>query len=249
MSFVHGNLTVVVIDDINFSPYLNQSTWESDGDVEDVTPFGAPGMAHVFVRALNQGKISVAGWYDPTLILAPTPDIKLAALRTQDGVASPAFISIAPNGTAVGSVVKSAQIFETQYKVNSQATKVTTISAAFTDHGPLTDALSLVPITAPITSTGNGASVDNTTSSLTGAIATLHVTTITGTTPTATFKVQHSTDNVTFVDLSPTFTALTTVTGSQRITIAGTINRYVRGAWTIGGTTPSYTAFLHIDRT
>lgn len=74
------------------------------------------------------------------------------------------------------------------------------------------------------TTTGNQSSVDNAASSAYGAVAHLHVTAFDGT--NAVVKVTDSTDNSTFADLV-TFTTVTAAT-SERKSVTGTVNRYVR---------------------
>src|SRR4030095_11126959 len=78
-----------------------------------------------------------------------------------------------------------------------------------------------------------------------GAVAHLHVLAFTGT--TATIKIQHSTDNSTWVDLI-TFTAVTAA-GKQRATVntGVTINRFVR-AIVSAGTFTSMTFLLAFGR-
>jgi len=61
-----------------------------------------------------------------------------------------------------------------------------------------------------------------------------------GTSPTLTVKMQDSTDNSTFTDISgATFTQATTTT-TEEIHFQ-TTNRYVRAVATIGGSSPSFT--------
>src|SRR5262249_21969924 len=68
-----------------------------------------------------------------------------------------------------------------------------------------------------------------------------HVAAVTGTTPTLDGKIQESSDNSTFTDVSgATFTQVTTSTNLQVITFDRT-KRYVRYVGTIAGTTPSFT--------
>lgn len=78
----------------------------------------------------------------------------------------------------------------------------------------------------------NGTSVDNTASSANGGRANLHVTAATGT--GGTIKVQHSTNNSTWVDLV-TFSA-STAASCQSLTVTGTVNRYLRAISTINAT-------------
>ena len=78
----------------------------------------------------------------------------------------------------------------------------------------------------------NGTSVDNAASSANGGRANLHVTAATGT--GGTVKIQHSTNNSTWVDLV-TFTA-STAASCQTSTVTGTVNRYLRAISTINST-------------
>jgi hypothetical protein len=104
------------------------------------------------------------------------------------------------------------------------------------------------------TATGNGLTAVNYNHA--GAFIFINVTAASGTTPTAVFRVQFSVDNgTTWIDLDTTnaVTASLTTTGTAVIKVypgipvvaAGSCNsplpRTWRLAWTIGGTTPSFT--------
>jgi hypothetical protein len=82
---------------------------------------------------------------------------------------------------------------------------------------------SLHPMQAE-TGVQNFTGVDNGASSALGAVGYLQVP-VSGT--SVTVKIQHSTDNITYVDLI-TFAAATTNHNFQRIKVAGTVNRYLR---------------------
>lgn len=69
---------------------------------------------------------------------------------------------------------------------------------------------------------------------------------VTGTSPTLDGKLQESTDNSTFTDLAGTNVTLTQITtGNKLVTMEvradQVTKRYVRMAFTIGGTSPSFT--------
>ena len=88
------------------------------------------------------------------------------------------------------------------------------------------------------TSTGTGSNLDNSTSSSGGGVGYFQALSLTGS-GSLTGKVAHSTDGTTFADLI-TFTACTAElasTAGQRSTVTGTVNRYLRAAWTISGFT------------
>lgn len=76
-----------------------------------------------------------------------------------------------------------------------------------------------------------GPSVDNAASSAFGLIADLHVPTLVlGGYTSVTVKVRHSADDVTYADLI-TFTTVTLPGASQRVTVAGTVNRHLAISW------------------
>lgn len=93
------------------------------------------------------------------------------------------------------------------------------------------------------TASVNGAGVD--TLGYNSAAVTLEVGAVSGTTPTLDVKIQDSTDNATFADVSGlTFIQVTTANNSQVLRIEGlgtsTRKRYLRAVATIGGTSPSF---------
>jgi len=111
-----------------------------------------------------------------------------------------------------------------------------------------------IDLTAARTTSGTG--VTGTNYNASGVFIGINVTAVSGTTPTCVFKVQYSTDSGTnWVDLDATnaATASITATGQYYIKVypgiptvaAGSCNsplpRTWRLAWTIGGTTPSFT--------
>lgn len=84
-----------------------------------------------------------------------------------------------------------------------------------------------------------------------GLKARILVSAVSGTTMTATFKVQASSDNTTFADLAPMFTnnvGVVSATGEYFIAVetGGTLGRYLRLVNTIAGATPSFTYLAHM---
>ena len=77
------------------------------------------------------------------------------------------------------------------------------------------------------------------------ALAIAKVTAKSGTTPTLDIKFQTSHDGTDFVDLGDAFTQITTE-GTYVKKLAANFGKYVRAAYTIGGTTPSFTFSLQV---
>lgn len=154
--------------------------------------------------------------------------------------------------------------------VSSQAIKAASTTAAFTDQAAVVDirpggilagmgAVTTTGDTGAKTVTGNGATQIN--SGNKGVQIVIVLGAVTGTTPTAVFKVQTSVDGGTnWVDLTYATTASLTTTGTWGIIVYpglqvvsgvatsgtsasgyGVLPRSWRIVWTIGGTTPSFT--------
>jgi hypothetical protein len=121
------------------------------------------------------------------------------------------------------------------------------ISAEFEVDGGVDDGV-ILHTGAETTSTVNSTSVDNGASSTNGAVANLHVVANTRT-ASSTYKVQHSSDNSTWVDLI-TFTAVagTTKAKESKAVTTNPVNRYLRAQATLGGTTNSATYTIAIAR-
>lgn len=92
------------------------------------------------------------------------------------------------------------------------------------------------------TTTGQGAGVDCQQYEG-GAVINLQSAAGTGTTPTLDVKVQDSDDNSSFADVAgAAFTQVVAAASNQKLGVnLSELRRYVRLAWTIGGTTPSFT--------
>jgi hypothetical protein len=94
--------------------------------------------------------------------------------------------------------------------------------------------------------TGTGLATNNGASTASGGAGYFHVTAKSGTSPTLDVKIQDSADDTTYADLL-TFTQATGLTG-ERKTVSGTVDQYLKIAYTIGGTDPSFTFMVSFAR-
>jgi hypothetical protein len=242
MAFVHGKNTKVLIADADLSGYFRDSTMSANMDMADTSVYG--NVYKTYLQGLGEASISLSGLFDGA---EDAVDEKLHALIGTDATTA---ISIAPNGFAVGARVFAMGAAQSSYEISSPVSDVVSLSAAFsskTNTGGKSG-VSLSPLTA-VTATANGTAVDNLEATTNGGYGVLHVTAVSGTTPTNTVKIQHSSDNSVWADLV-TFTALTTLTTSEVVAVAAgtTVNRYLRAQYTIAGTTPSYTFHVNFAR-
>jgi len=239
MAFVTGKDSRLLLDDLALSGYLKGWEHSTEREMADVTVEGDGG--HKFLLGLDNGSLSLDGVFDNTYAADGQDEV----LDTARGAASASVITAAPEGFALGKRVIAISARESTYTAAATVGDAVTFAASWQSEGQVDVGVALHDLTAE-TVTGDGSSVDNAASSANGGVANLHVTTVSGTTPSMTVKVQHSVDNSAWVDLI-TFTAATAKT-AERLTVSGTVNRYVRGTRTISGTTPSFTFALAFAR-
>ena len=232
MAFVHGKSGRLLLDSLALSGYLKGWEHGTEREMADTTVEGDGG--HKFIPGLDTGSLSLDGVWDSTATAGGQDEV----LDTARGASAASVITAAPEGFAVGKRVIPISARESTYATSSPVGDAVTFSASWQSEGQVDVGIALHDLTAE-TATGNGASVDNAASSANGGVANLHVTAVSGTTPSMTVKVQHSVDDAAWVDLI-TFTAATAKT-AERIAVTGTVNRYVRATRTISGTTPSFT--------
>lgn len=68
----------------------------------------------------------------------------------------------------------------------------------------------------------------------------MYVSTVSGTTPVLTAKIQESTDGTTWTDVTGATYSTVTTSNNRQIISFNTLKRYVRGYDTVSGTTPSF---------
>lgn len=209
---VHGRLTSIWFNQFDISNYLNQFDANRDAPELDQTTF--LDTARTFIAGFPDGSMNLAGFYKHDAVNSATAEDQFKAALTSQ---ASDVLTVAPEGgTTFGKRVLICNAVETKHAMSAATQTLLTTSASFrgeVSHGVLLAAK------AARTATGNGTGVDNTAASNNGAAGHLHVFSASGTSPTLDVKVQHSTDDSTWVDLL-TFTQATDVT-SERISSTG----------------------------
>ena len=236
MAFVHGKDSVIFLNQNNVSSYLNNVDFNRTADIAETTAFG------------NDNKNYIAGDKDGTVSLTGMFD------ATADSILQPLLGSSTDTSVCIGAdgITDGKSIFFgigpiTNYGQSSPVGDVVATSFDLQANAGLFNGLVLD--NATITATGNSTATDNSSSTANGGAGIAIVTSVSGTsTPTATIKIQHSSDDSTYVDLV-TFTNFTAV-GSQVSEVASgtTINRYLRVNYTITGTNPSFACIVGFGR-
>lgn len=240
MAFVHSKSSRALLGALALSGYLKSWEHATEREMADVTVLIDSG--HRFLPGLDNGSASLEGVFDNTVTAGSQDQTLDAAL----GAATASVVTLAPEGFALGKRVISLEARESTYAISAPVADAVTFGGSWQSDGQVDVGVALHDLTAE-TATGNSSSVDNTASSSGGASAALHVTANTRDGST-TIKVQHSVDNSAWVDLI-TFTAVgAATTTSQRSTVTGTVNRYLRETHTLAGAAGSITYAVAASR-
>lgn len=241
-TFVHGKGTGVLLDQYNLSEYFNSADVAQTIDVAETTSFTASSKSYIV--GLQDATLSLSGLYSQD---AGGSDAVLSGIL---GTATTPLVTVAFDTGTIGNRCVTGRVHETNYSISNPVADVSSVTA---DFNASTDAVSNqtyglhggVMLTAGASiafgSLGDLASVDNSASSSSGAMAVLHVTANSVAGGTTTIKVQHSTDDSTYADLI-TFTAVSASTLTKELkAVTGTVNRYVRATATTAGSSGSIT--------
>jgi len=236
MAFIHGKDTVVFWNSNNYSTYFSSVDINSTADIAESTTFG--NVNKTYVTGERDGTISLSGFWD----------------ATADGAFNSAYgtdffnLVIGHDGITTGKRTSFSSTMITNYGASSPVGDIVASSLDLQSDDGLWNGSVL--INGAFTATGVQGSVqDNATSTSNGLGAFLLVTSVSGTSPTATVKIQHSADNSTWVDLLSFGVANSAQSQINQVQDGTTINRYLRVYNTIGGSnTPTVNAIVGIAR-
>ena len=252
MTFRPGYLTAVYLDRMDASPFLNTADRAHTLSTADVSHFGS--NAKNFIAGVHDHTVGLGGMYDGTPLPGGVGVSADQYLTNLIGTANPFPVTLMfDGGLAVGKVAYLVQGLLTNYTPTAPVAGVETIKVDIQGSGGAPSGVNRGVAIADTTSVAQGAtqnfaSVDNAASSANGGYATVHV--IANTLNVAsTVHVQHSSDNVTFVDLV-TQTVPAGTTAGYILSVAGgtTVNRYVRAQTVASVGTGAVTAVVAFAR-
>ena len=239
MAFISSNQTRIIYGANPLAAILRTVSPSTSIDMLETTSLAD--TAKTFLPGLKDASLSVDGLFDNTTAAGSFQVNVLSNISATSSVPT----SVASSGFALGNSVFLMNAKTITYEVSSAVADLVSFSMSLGSATAPGLGVSLGDL-ASITATANGTSVDNAAGTTNGGIANLHITEVSGTTPTMTVIIQHSTNNSTFTTLA-SFTAATAVT-SESISFTGTVNRYVRAQYTVGGTSPSFTCQVSLAR-
>jgi len=234
MAFKHGKDTNVFINDTDFSTYFNSVDSVQTSDVAESTTFG--NSAKTYISGNKDGTMTITGFFDATADATLQPLLGGADM----------IISVGIDGLDATDSCIFGQGNINNYGVSSPVGDIVATSLDIqADSGIYTGK---VLENQTVTTTTTGTARDNALSTANGGAGLLIVSAQSGTSPTLDAKIQHSADNITYVDLV-TFTQATTKTSEVKLVDEGTtVNRYLKAVLTVGGSSPSFTAIIGFGR-
>jgi hypothetical protein len=217
MSFVHGKIARYYINGVDLSAYLSKLSVKAAAAASETTTLGK--TSKTFIAGLKDATWSADGLFDGAVGAVD------AVMQPLLGADAQALVTEYPAGdVAIGDRGRSFRSRSTEHSVDAPVDGLVATALAGQVDDDLESCVSLHPL-GDETGAGAEASLDNAASSAAGSTGYLHVTAITGT--NVVVLVEHSTNDVAWVTLL-TFTSATVAGTSQRVTSAGTVNRYVR---------------------
>lgn len=248
-TFVFGTSARAWLDGKQSACSITDITMEAELDEAETTTLCS--TIKDYIPGLAEVTIDMEGLFDfDTVSPANTLD---AWLDARFGTVFP--MTFAPEGGGdIGDPVYIMNGFLQDYQIENTVDEAASTEMTFRCQSALARGKVLLQDSLPKTATGNqgnapsATTLDNTTATTNGGVAVLQVSAVSGTTPSATYAVQHSVDGTTWVDLA-VFPAQNAVNGEYMVVAAGTtVNRYLRARWAITGTTPSFSAEIAFKR-
>lgn len=236
---INANNTTVLYDNFALAAYLKSAAPNISVAMLDATTLADSSLQ--YLPGLRTNQFSLSGLFDSATGAGTLLNDITSNLGSETAVAT----TISPAGFAAGNPAWLLPALTVDYQLSSTVADLVPFTLNLGAAAPAGPGLCLTALAAQ-TASGNGTSQDNGAASSNGAVCHLHITDVSGSTPSMTVVVQHSTNNSTWTTLG-SFSAATAV-GSQTLQVSGTVNRYVRASFTISGTNPSFTTLVAVSR-
>lgn len=224
-TFIHGKDAVVYQNENDLTGYLRQVSTSAEVETAESTTFADDDKT--YVAGLADATLSAEGLFDATFD---------GNLSTITGSGTKSVWSIYPAGDAIGNAGKGYSLDITSAERTAEIGDVVMVSLEGQSSVGTERVVSHKAL-GQITASGTATVVDNAAASTTGGHGYIHATAVSG---TVAVKVQHSSDNISYVDLV-SFTNLT-APSAERVTVTGNVNRYTRLVYTATSGTATFVA-------
>jgi hypothetical protein len=235
MSFVHGKSAAALLDGVDISAYVRSGEFSAEVDTAETSAWQSSWKS--YIAGTMQATITLEGMFDAAM----TPNFTGQIGDTPGGL-----LTFGPGGLALGAPCRLLQVIESQYTESGDIGDVVSFDYEATTNTVLGIG-HVIGEAAAVTADQNGTSVDLTAASTTGAIAFLHVTSVSASDSIVVTIEDSSTGSSGWATIG-TF-ASKSAAGAERIVIAGTVKRYVRVVDDVTGTGISIVRAVALART
>jgi hypothetical protein len=227
----HGKDTTVLIDEYDLTSYLDNSETEHTIEVLEATTYGND--SKIYALGKEDGVATLEGLGD---VGAAQLDLILAGIKRSTGV-----VATIVRGVTNEDLAELLSVIQTQFDTKASITGLIRLTGALQADQDGVDHGHILRVPGATGSSSNSSALNNAAASSNGGVGHLHVSAHSGSTPTLDVIIEDSADGSTGWATIATFPQVTTTDQALRVEIAGTVKQYIRAAWTIGGSTPSYT--------
>lgn len=217
------------LNEVSLSPWCRRLTAQLRVDDLDVTTFGASFRARI--GGLADLTVSAEGFWD-----SPTPDVPSFAAVGSGGVV----VTVLPFDGSDGAPAVLGRTLGVRYELGASIGEALPFSLELRADDVAANGRILAPEAARSTS-GNGTAQQLGVGTGKRVVATAHVLAASGTSPSLTLKVQTD-DSASFTSPTDLITfAPFSAPGAAHQIASGNADAFYRVAWTISGTSPSFT--------
>ncbi len=244
MAIRHGKTAGVILAGFNASPFFNSFESARTIDTHETTPFESD--AKTYFAGLNDGTISLSGFYDTGATGVGGDELLDALLQTDNDFPASVFLD---GGVVVGRACRMAAVNQSSYNISAPVGDMVTTKADLTVDGGVRYGKCINGKTQFSSSVVTGAACDYGTTDFNSSVGGwVNIHPIENTRSTnINIKVQHSADNSVWVDTATVFVAGGSLVGSTTAT-TGTNLRYVRALITPSAGTGNATVVVAFAR-
>lgn len=224
-TFTAARLTKLLYNGYDLSSYFKDASVPKSADAADITTFGEEAIKRL--GTLRDGSFNASGFLDE-ITVGGAGEVLSTALGSNGNE-----VSIYNEGDAIGKFGNGLQVTHTNHEISAPVGGVADLTAEGQSSHAAERLVSLHAL-EKVTTNGTATKVQNPGGTTTaGAVGYLHVSKISG--GTLTVKVQHSPNDATYADLI-TFTAVSgSIPTSERKSVTGSVDPYLRTVWTLNG--------------
>lgn len=231
MPFSHGSKAKVYLGGYDITLFTRDVTSSGDADMAETSVLGDSDKD--YIKGLAGGDVTLEGFLEGTSTVGAEGNdvIMEAALGEEAGLV----LAHLPAGDVFGAKGRYLAAFQAGYEIDTSIDGAGGWTAELSGKVAPVVSGAILQILGAVTADGQGSGFDSGIVGGTpnGGAGFLEVTAFSGFTSVL-FRVQHSTDGSIWSDLL-TFTSITAARKSERVAVAGTVNRHLRAWWDVTG--------------